>query len=170
MLWPEKKELSHIILPETKYVAIKVEQARGAVRSLSTHARRSSNLPEVASSSLAVSNFTHSSIRVISATWTVSEITSSGIIVGQDRQHLLQNIDWTKHQNLKIFLGNAGASQPFFRIKCLIDLPLPEPNTYLFVSGTSRTGGRTTRTSARSRWPGGRTRWSDCSGKLGTTK
>ena len=26
MLWPEKKELSHIILPETKYVAIKVEQ------------------------------------------------------------------------------------------------------------------------------------------------
>ena len=44
---------------------------------MSTHARRSSNLPEVASGSLAVSNFTHSSIRVISATWTVSEITSS---------------------------------------------------------------------------------------------
>ena len=79
MLWPEKKELSHIILPETKYVAIKVEQARGAVRSLSTHARRSSNLPEVASSSLAVSNFTHSSIRVISATWTVSEIVAQSL-------------------------------------------------------------------------------------------
>ena len=79
MLWPQKKELSDIILPETKYVAIKVEQARGAVRSLSTHARRSSNLPEVVSGSLAVSNFTHSSIPVISATWTVSEIVAQSL-------------------------------------------------------------------------------------------
>ena len=139
---------------------------------MSTHARRSSNLPEVASGSLAVSNFTHSSIRVISATWTVSEITSiaSGTI------WLRSAVPFTKHRLDKTSKFEDFSWQEakpvllFFRIKFLIDLPLPEPNTYLFVSGTSRTGGRTTRTSARSRWPGGRTRWSDCSGKLGTTK